>query len=250
MEVNMLSKKKLPKIILASFCVLLLATSCAENKEEENAELSDLASPEEIAQEIEEAPLGIHEDNLHPESDNSKSPPLAESAPDVQPEKVEKPELHADQDDTKEEEPTEIAPEPETKKPTLVIVVSKKKQRLWIYENGSSTATYSWLVSTGSERTRCPPKGKCYIANTPNGEFTPTRAYRYYTSKKWKSKMDFAVFFNGGIALHATYGADHLSMLGRKDSGGCVRQSEANASKTFAVVKKHGLENTRVIIQD
>lgn len=134
--------------------------------------------------------------------------------------------------------------------PTLIIVVSKSKQRLWIYEYGSDSASYSWPVSTGSERKKCPPNGKCYFAHTPSGTFTPSRAYRYYESKLWKAKMNFAVFFNGGIALHATYGADHLSKIGKKDSGGCVRQREENAEITFNTVKKHGMRNTRVIIKE
>lgn len=172
-------------------------------------ELGDIASPEQIAAEIANAPLGFYDGNSFI-SDSFES----------------------------------------LTGPTLKIVVSKRQQRLWIYEYGSETPSYSWLVSTGSERKKCPPNGKCYIANTPTGTFTPSRAYRYYESKLWKAKMDFAVFFYGGIALHATYGADHLSMIGRKDSGGCVRQREENAEVTFNTVKKHGMRNTRVIIKN
>lgn len=268
----------------------LAIASCAEKKEDEYKEdLSEVASPSAIEKELNNAPTGIHESNIdeNNETNNTVEKPEQKTTtattsneenttPEQQTE-ANSPEQNTDiteilpklKPGTLEEMPQEAETQPETQKiepeapktqkaevkkeektPTLYIIVSKKQQRLWIYEYGNKTPTHTWLVSTASEKEKCPPKDKCYIALTPNGVFTPDRAYRRYKSKQWKARMDFAVFFNGGIALHATYGEDHLSMLGKKDSGGCVRQSEENAQITFETVQKHGLEYTRVIIQD
>lgn len=283
------SDTKLSKMGAVALFLALCLGSCAEKKEDEyKADLTEVASPSEIEKEVKSAPLGIHESNdVEENTEDSKTNieqqaehkektqiledqevpgtqeeanPFADILPKLKPEPKEPESIEAQ---TQPEAPiledakkvTTTQPPKEEKKPavpTLYIIVSKKQQRLWIYENGSQTHSYTWLVSTGSETKKCPPQkgSECYIALTPNGEFTPDRAYRHYKSKQWKAKMDFAVFFNGGIALHATYGEEHLNMLGKKDSGGCVRQRESDAEITFNTVKKHGLEQTRVIVQD
>jgi hypothetical protein len=55
--------------------------------------------------------------------------------------------------------------------------------------------------------------------------------------------MPHAVFFNGGIAMHATYAT---GMLGRPASHGCIRQSPANAARTYALVSRHSHAQTRI----
>ena len=47
--------------------------------------------------------------------------------------------------------------------------------------------------------------------------------------------MPFAIFFNGGIALHSTT-EGHYAQLGIKDSGGCSRLYRANAETLWAYV--------------
>ena len=40
--------------------------------------------------------------------------------------------------------------------------------------------------------------------------------------------MEYAIFFNGGVALHATT-PNHYATLGQKASGGCVRMYKTDA---------------------
>ncbi len=128
----------------------------------------------------------------------------------------------------------------------LRIFIDKSKQRLWVEEDGQ--ITHSWLVSTGTEIEKCAPT-KCYVATTPVGEYTPFRMHEKYTSKLWDARMDFAIFFNGGIALHATYG-ENVSKLGTRQSGGCIRQKEDNAMILFSLVNYYGMSATRVIVSE
>lgn len=80
---------------------------------------------------------------------------------------------------------------------------------------------YQYNVSTGSRKTKTTTSGRKYIAQTPAGFYRPKSAYKdYYSYTFFGSTMPYAVFFNGGIALHGT---THLSELGTRDSGGCVR---------------------------
>lgn len=128
----------------------------------------------------------------------------------------------------------------------LRIYIDKSKQRLWVEEDGQ--ITHSWIVSTGTEIEKCAPT-KCYVATTPVGEYTPFRMHEKYTSKLWDARMDFAIFFNGGIALHATYG-ENVSKLGTRQSGGCIRQKEDNAMILFSLVNYYGMSATRVIVSE
>lgn len=57
--------------------------------------------------------------------------------------------------------------------------------------------------------------------------------------------MPFAVFFNGGYAVHGT---TEVRRLGRPASHGCVRLQTANAAVFFSMASQAGLENTRIII--
>lgn len=51
--------------------------------------------------------------------------------------------------------------------------------------------------------------------------------------------MPWAVFFNGGIALHATTKA-HYPELGKRASGGCVRFKYENAKTVYGLIKDAG----------
>ncbi|MCO5141478.1 MAG: L,D-transpeptidase family protein [Oligoflexia bacterium] len=192
----MLYLLKLPKSIIALGLISVLTTSYA--KAEEELALDDLASPDEIAEEL-----------------------------------------------ASEQDLLTLDATPTSSEVRLKIFVDKGRQMLWIEEDGRITD--KWLVSTGSEKVKCPPNGKCYRASTPNGEFTPYRMHERYVSKKFKVRMDYAIFFNGGIALHETYG-DAIKLLGTKQSGGCVRQRGDHAQKIFRLVKYYGPQNTRVIV--
>jgi hypothetical protein len=107
----------------------------------------------------------------------------------------------------------------------FVIVINKRAsggdaQTLKIYENG--VETLKTKVSTGREKTENAASGRKYLSTTPKGFFRPTKAYTDYLSYSWNAPMPNAVFFIGGIAIHAT-GKSHYPQLGTRASGGCVR---------------------------
>jgi lipoprotein-anchoring transpeptidase ErfK/SrfK len=136
---------------------------------------------------------------------------------------------------------------PRAAAPRLFVHVSKGQQILYVYEDGRLTG--SWPVSTGTEGRKCAPTGRCYIAHTPTGTFTPKRMHERYTSRLWNARMDFAIFITGGVALHATYG-DNVSILGKRVSGGCIRQSPENAERLFRLAQHYGPRNTRVRVSE
>jgi lipoprotein-anchoring transpeptidase ErfK/SrfK len=95
-------------------------------------------------------------------------------------------------------------------------------------------------------------KHKWKISTARRGFVTPTGSYRaYWASRHHRSRkydnapMPFAIFFNGGYAVHATY---DLKRLGRPASHGCIRLHPNNAAVFFGLAQKYGLRNTKVII--
>jgi lipoprotein-anchoring transpeptidase ErfK/SrfK len=94
---------------------------------------------------------------------------------------------------------------------------------------------YRWSVSTAR---------KGYI--TPRGSYRPQWTARMWYSRKYDmSPMPYSVFFRGGYAIHGT-GA--VRQLGRPASHGCVRLHTANAATFYAMVKKVGYGNTRIVV--
>ncbi|WP_408098123.1 L,D-transpeptidase [Peredibacter sp. HCB2-198] len=107
----------------------------------------------------------------------------------------------------------------------LVIAVNKAAkgkgaQTLTMYENGVEILKEK--ISTGREKEEKAKSGRTYFSTTPKGFFRPTKIYRDYLSYTWNAPMPNAVFFIGGIALHATT-KSHYKELGTRASGGCVR---------------------------
>ncbi len=75
---------------------------------------------------------------------------------------------------------------------TLVAKVSITDQTMTVYKNGF--AQYSWPVSTAR---------RGYV--TPTGDYRAKWASKNHRSKKYdNAPMPFAIFFNGGYAVHAT----------------------------------------------
>lgn len=129
-----------------------------------------------------------------------------------------------------------------TREYPLVLFINKDSsgahsQKIKIIENGVHVDT--WKVSTGRERREVAKSGKRYFSATPVGWFTPYSLRRNHYSRTWKAPMPFSVFFNGGIALHATT-RGHYRELGRRASGGCVRLTRDNAEILFEKVSKAG----------
>lgn len=116
---------------------------------------------------------------------------------------------------------------------TLVAKVSIADQKMVVYKNGFEK--YSWPVSTAR---------RGYY--TPTGNYTAKWASKNHRSKKYdNAPMPFAIFFNGGYAVHATF---DLKRLGRPASHGCVRLHPDNAAMFFSMAMEEGLGNTKIII--
>lgn len=129
------------------------------------------------------------------------------------------------------------APKPAPPKPpaiTLAIDIDLSRQHMTIKERG--VVVGSWPISSGRAEYR-----------TPTGTFRPLWQSRMWYSKKYdNAPMPHAVFFNGGVAMHATQAT---GMLGRPASHGCIRQAPANAARTYALVTKHGYAHTRIVVR-
>lgn len=118
---------------------------------------------------------------------------------------------------------------------TLVAHVSLASQTMTVSENG--IVLHEWQVSTAR---------RGYV--TPQGSWSAKWLSRNHRSRKYNdAPMPFAVFFNGGYAVHATF---DLKRLGRPASHGCVRLHPRNAAAFFTLASQAGLNNTRIIIDD
>lgn len=114
----------------------------------------------------------------------------------------------------------------------VVVTIHKSAQRMSVTVDGA--ARYSWAVSTGLR------------GGPPSGTYRPERLERSWFSRKFgMSPMPHAIFFHGGYAIHGTY---YLSRLGRRASHGCVRLHPANAATLYALVRKEGIDNTRIVV--
>lgn len=115
----------------------------------------------------------------------------------------------------------------------LVAQISLSQQQMTVSENG--IVRYRWKVSTAR---------KGYV--TPQGSWSAKWLSRNHRSRKYdNAPMPYAVFFNGGYAVHATY---DLKRLGRPASHGCVRLHPENAAEFFSLAQGVGLQNTRIVI--
>ena len=115
----------------------------------------------------------------------------------------------------------------------LIAQVSLSSQTMIVKENG--VVKYRWRVSTGR-------KG----FGTPTGSWKAKWASRNHRSRKYdNAPMPYAIFFNGGYAVHATF---DTRRLGRPASHGCVRLHPDNAATFFQMANRNGLSNTKVVI--
>ncbi|MGZ3769385.1 MAG: L,D-transpeptidase [Bdellovibrio sp.] len=124
----------------------------------------------------------------------------------------------------------------------IVVIVNKSAsgygaQTAQVYENG--TLTNEWKVSTGREKWEVSKSGRFYLTTTPKGYFYPYTLIKDHWSQTWEANMEFSVFFNGGIAIHATVPANY-EHLGTRASGGCVRLNRDNAQYLFERVSQVG----------
>ncbi|MBD9636376.1 L,D-transpeptidase [Ensifer sp. ENS07] len=115
----------------------------------------------------------------------------------------------------------------------LIADISLSSQTMTVRQYG--VVMYRWKVSTAR---------KGYV--TPRGSWSAKWLSRNHRSRKYDdAPMPYAVFFNGGYAIHATY---DIKRLGRPASHGCVRLHPNNAAEFFGLTREHGLKNTRIVI--
>lgn len=124
----------------------------------------------------------------------------------------------------------------------LIIVINKSAtgpgaQTVRVIENGRTT--YEWKTSTGRERMEKAKSGRQYFSTTPTGWFYPYYIVRNHYSNTWQVNMEFSVFFNGGIAVHATT-PDLYYLLGKRASGGCVRLRHEGAEYLYSRILQLG----------
>ncbi len=115
----------------------------------------------------------------------------------------------------------------------LIARVSLSSQTMTVSQNGF--VRYRWKVSTAR---------KGYV--TPQGSWSAKWLSRNHRSRKYdNAPMPYAVFFNGGYAVHATF---DLKRLGRPASHGCIRLHPENAAEFFALAGQYGLKNTKIVV--
>lgn len=111
--------------------------------------------------------------------------------------------------------------------------VDKSSQTMTVAVDG--WVQYQWPVSTAK---------RGYY--TPTGSWRPFRLEPNWYSRKYdNAPMPNSIFFTGGYAIHGTV---HVSQLGGPASRGCVRLHPAHARELFALVRQHGMKNTRISI--
>lgn len=114
----------------------------------------------------------------------------------------------------------------------IVITIDKSRQRMSVAVDGAEK--YAWPISTGLG------------GGPPAGAYRPLRLERKWYSRKYGwSPMPHAIFFKEGYAIHGTL---YVRRLGRRASHGCVRLHPANAATLFALVRRQGVANTRIIV--
>jgi hypothetical protein len=116
---------------------------------------------------------------------------------------------------------------------SVLVRIDKSTQRMTVTVDGAPA--YNWPVSTGRAG-----------FGTPNGTFRPQRLARTWFSRKYyNSPMPHSIFYHGGYAIHGT---NYIRRLGGPASHGCVRLHPGNAATLFALVSRHGMANTRIVV--
>lgn len=115
----------------------------------------------------------------------------------------------------------------------IVVRVDKSAQRMSVAVDG--VPAHNFVVSTG------------LAGGPPNGTYKPQRLERTWHSRLFNwAPMPYSIFFHGHYAIHGT---NQVGRLGRRASKGCVRLHPSNAAILFNLVRKHGMANTRIIIE-
>ena len=125
----------------------------------------------------------------------------------------------------------------------LIVIVSKKNDPYWgkaqtmrVYKRGDGLHYY-WLISSGQ-------KG----FETASGYFRPLAFSSRHWSGKYDAPMLWAIFFNGGMALHSSLDRQALREMGNAAaSHGCVHVEDYRAEELFHLVGHSGYGAVDVI---
>ncbi len=116
------------------------------------------------------------------------------------------------------------------------VSIADQRMEVVINRGDGKKETYSWKVSTGRKGFETPP-----------GQFRPDYLDELHHSTKYENApMPYSVFFNDGIAVHAT---TETKRLGSPASHGCVRLDPQNAEVFFRAVAAIGMERTAIIVE-
>jgi lipoprotein-anchoring transpeptidase ErfK/SrfK len=116
---------------------------------------------------------------------------------------------------------------------TLTANINLTTQRMTVSYGGK--AQHTWAISSGVREHA-----------SPVGSFKPQWQSKMWFSRKYDmAPMPHAVFFSGGVAVHATQATGRL---GSPASHGCIRLAPANAAQFYALVTRHGNAHTRIIV--
>lgn len=145
----------------------------------------------------------------------------------------------------------------------LKIEIIKEYQVAYVYQYGQ--ITHQFLVSTGRNQKETAKSGKVYRSATPAGVFSIDWMTKNHRSQTWDADMPYAMFFNGGIALHATF-PKYYGSLGRptgtkyiandgstqvaSGSGGCVRFTMEDAETIYNLVLQYKRSGTVVVVKE
>lgn len=122
--------------------------------------------------------------------------------------------------------------------------VVKSTQTMYLFVDGKLEST--WKVSSGVEG-----RGTPNFDRHPNG-----RIYDTYSSSKFPGgdynglgNMPYAVFIEGGFAIHGTP-KSNWPKLGTRASHGCIRIHPDNALIFNRLVRKNGISEVWITVQD
>ncbi len=125
----------------------------------------------------------------------------------------------------------------------LIVVISKKNDPYWgkaqtmrVYKRDTGLHYY-WLISSGQ-------KG----FETASGYFRPQAFSSRHWSGKYDAPMLWAVFFNGGMALHSSLDRQAIQEMGNAAaSHGCVHVEDYRAEELFHLVGHSGYGSVDMI---
>lgn len=113
-----------------------------------------------------------------------------------------------------------------------VIWVDKARQRVYAFDG--SRLVFEGACSTAAHHKHwAPGDGEYEVPATPVGSFRIFEKTPDHYSKAYLVHMRYALFYDGGRAIHATFPSEYRR-LGRPASGGCVRLTRSKAVQLYS----------------